>query len=227
MKTQLKNHVFKAAFVCALLCSQALHAANYHVNIITGSLVGSASAPFYLDFQFSSGSGLDPYVGNNTISLSNFTFTGGSATGSSSTSGIASGSLATSVSLMDSITPSEFYQGFTSTTTQIGFDVVSTLNLDAGLTPDQFSTAILDSSLGSPAQIYTTSPDTLSLATEVIDSATILNIHTYNGDGPADGSAPGSFSGVVASVPEPSSFGLLSFGLLGMLYIVRRRRALA
>ncbi|MGC3989263.1 MAG: hypothetical protein QM796_06225 [Chthoniobacteraceae bacterium] len=136
--------------------------AIYTISLNTAALSADSSSPFYLDFQFSSGA----TVGNNTVTLSNFAFTGGSATGSATTTGTASGSLGSTVTLVDGKTTlTEFYQGFTAGTTNISFTLNSTLNVDPGLNPDQFSISILDSALGSPAQIYTTAPDTASLLT--------------------------------------------------------------
>jgi len=205
-----------------MLHNSAKADAIYTINLNTAALSADASSPFYLDFQFSSGA----TVGNNTITLSNFTFTGGSATGSATLIGTASGSLGSTVTLKDAkSTVTEFYQGFTAGTTNISFTLDSTLNVDPGLTPDEFSVSILDSATGSPAQIYTTAPDTASLLTENINSTTAPSIATYHGDGPSDGSNSGSLSGVqltVAAVPEPTSVALLGFA--GVAAMLHRRR---
>lgn len=221
----MKKHITSGLLAVAalMLTSAASKAAFYHVDINTAPLVGSSSAPFYLDFQFATGSGT---VGNNTISLSNFTFTGGSALGLATIVDNAAGDLFSAVTIHDSAVPSELFQQFASTTTHIGFDVSSTLNVDAGLTPDKFSVAILDSSLGSPAQIYTTSPDTLALLTQTIDSASVLDVTGYHGVGPADGSASGSFAAVEAvPVPEPATMSVgLALGVVGLARRSRRAR---
>ena len=217
-----------ACFLAAagLLLSPVASQANliYTVDINTAPLGGSpADAPFYLDFQFANGSGA---AGNNTISIGNFVLTGGSPTGSASTFGSASGDLSSSVTLTDSSTPSELFQQFTSSTTDIRFVINSTLNVDAGLTPDMFSVAILDSSLGSPAQIYTSAPDTVSLFTETITSATTPNLAWYHGVGPADGSNSGAFNGVTAiAVPEPSTYSYLAGGFAFLLALHYRKIA--
>ena len=225
--TTMKKNLAACLFAAAgLLLHPVASQANviYTIDINTAPLGGSPSdAPFYLDFQFATGSGA---VGNNTISLGNFVFTGGSATGSATTFGSATGDLSSSVTLMDSTTPSELYQQFTSGTTDIRFAINSTLNVDAGLTPDMFSVAILDSSLGYPAQIYTSSPDTLSLFTETITSPTTLHWAGYQGVGPADGSNSGAFNGVMAiAVPEPSTYSYLAGGFVLLLALHRRKIA--
>jgi len=223
MKKQITTALFAVAGL--LLSTAASHAITYNVDLKTASLAGlPAEGPYYLDFQFATGSGA---VGNNTISISNFNFTGGSATGSASLFGTASGSLTSGVTLKDSPTPSELYQQFTTGTSDIGFTVNTTLNVDAGLTPDMFSVAILDSSLGYPAQIFTTAPDTASLITETITSATSLNLGLYHGVGPADGSSSGSFAGVTASVPDSgSTLALFGFALLGFAGFRRKSASL-
>lgn len=207
----MKKHITIGLLAVAalMLTTAASQAALYHVTLNTAPLnsaPASLNAPFSLDFQFASGG----TVGNNTISLGNFSFTGGSAFGAASTFGSASGSLFSTVSLTDSFTPSELFQQFTAGTTAIGFDVTTTTNIDPGLTPDQFSVAILDNTTG---QITTNSPDTLSLLTYDIASATPLagDVHTYSGTG--------DYAGVTATaVPEPTTacvgFGLAMVGML-------------
>jgi len=227
MKTRhtLKHLIILATGALFAAVVNHTFAYTYHVDITTTPLVSNTSvAPYYLDFQFATGSTTTGNVGNNTISVNDFSFTGGSALGSATTLGSASGSLSGTVTLLDSSTPSELYQQFATSTTHIGFDVNSTLNLDAGLTPDLFTIAIMDSSLGSPAQIYTTAPDQASLATETINSTTTPSLAGYKGVGPANGSSQGSYSGVVASVPEPSSFAMFLLGLGGLISFMRHKR---
>lgn len=190
-----------------LMFTNRVQAATYHVNLNTAPLVSNPNAPFYLDFQFSSGSATE---GNNTISLNNFTFGGGgAASGSANLFGNAAGDISSSVTLTDLQSISELYQGFTGSTTAIGFDVNSTSNMDPGLVPDQFSVAILDNTTG---QITTSSPDTLELVEQTIGS----NAQFFTGTG--------AYAGIIAA-PEPSRAMLMVFGL--GLAVFRRRRAQA
>jgi len=196
-------------------------AVTYHVGIDTHTLASVAGgSPFYLDFQLSNGG----TAGDNTISVSNFTYTGGSATGSSTILGTASGNIGGTVSLTDTNTPSELYQQFTSSTSFIGFDVTSTTNI-IGTTPDQLTVAILDAGTypgiagGPPGQIDTNSLDTLALFTSQISAS--LAQGTFYDNQPFAGT--GAYSGVVVyAAPEPSRAMLLIGGL--MAGTLRRRR---
>src|SRR5689334_16903130 len=78
------HHAVVAALSTLLVCllmilttspSQAQIA--FHLSMDTSVLVGHPAAPFFLDFQLNDGSGAND--ANNTISLSNFTFGGGTA----------------------------------------------------------------------------------------------------------------------------------------------------
>jgi PEP-CTERM motif len=207
MKHNLKLVLGLFASIGSLLNPTLGHAqAFYHVNVTTASLIGNASGPFSLDFQLNDGSGSGD--GNNTATLNNFTFGGGSALGSASLIGGATGNLTSGITLSESAAFNEFYQGFTPGTT-LGFDVALSANLDAGLTPDLFGFAILDSNL---ANIPTTGfADSLLLIT--INGVT-PTVQTGSSLNP---------TGVVATVPEPST---LALAVLGLAYkILGKRKA--
>src|ERR1035437_9941882 len=104
---------------------------NYLVDINTAALVGNPSAPFSLDFQSNWGSGL-----NQTVTLSNFVFTGGNATGSATLSGGVAGDVGSSLVFGDSSANpfNEFFQAFTGGVTDIKFNLSLTTN-SAGATP--------------------------------------------------------------------------------------------
>lgn len=191
------------------LSSAAAHAAVYRVTIDTSTLAATGNGPFALDFQFNGGD----TPGNNTAVISSFTFGGGSAlagTNVATTSDV-SGTLATTVTLANTLPFNEFYQQF-NPGGLVQFDINVTQNLD-GVTPDSFAFAILDKDF---FNIDTTGSGD-NLVTFNIDTAGTLTVNTSQGQG--------VYSGVtvnVSAVPEPSTalIGLLAGGL-GMC---RRRR---
>ena len=71
----------------------------YNVTLNTVPLVGHPAGPFYIELAFTDGGGVND--ANNTVSLSNFNFGGGSALGSPLVLGGASGSLETGISIVD------------------------------------------------------------------------------------------------------------------------------
>jgi hypothetical protein len=231
MNTAVKNGLTLLATVTALLGTPALKAQSlvFNVNINTALLSAEdgANAPFYLDFQDNYGVSPEP---SNTTTLSNFQFTGGSAVGSATTSGTASGSLAGSVSLTASASsPSnELYQEFSSGTTDIQFTAtVAEAGPVVNSTPTEFTTAILDSSLGagSPAELYTTAGDTQSLVTlNLSPSNTVANVGAYSSTNSADdGTVVAGVSASVSAIPEPSTTAAIAGGAALMLAFLARR----
>ena len=207
-KNSLKSTLSALAAASALLGASASHAAvTYYVDVNTSALVGNTSAPFALDFQLIGGA-------NNSVTISNFNFGGGSATSlTENYTGTASGDLGSTVSLNDATTfVNEFFQGFTP-----GATLSFTVNVDTNIgspTPDTFSFAILDSSL-------------MNITTNGLgDSLLVVNIDgtSYGTMTSQTGSGTGAFSGVsVTSVPEPSA-ALLGLVACGAMF-ARRRRA--
>jgi len=209
MKLTLKNNFALVASAIALLSAPALPAQvlNFGVDLNTAALntQDSANAPFYLDFQLNYGDSTNP---TSTVTLSNFQFTGGSALGSPTTTGTASGNLTSSVLLTASSISqlNELYQPFASSTTDIKF-TASVTETGSGVTPTEFTTAILDSSLNPPAQLFTTAPDTASLVVlNLKPSNTYTNVGAYTSLTSADANTV--VTGVAATitpVPEPST----------------------
>lgn len=125
-------------FVCAASDS---HALMFHAEINTAALINDSTGPFSIEFQFNDGSGVGD--ANNSVTIENFTFDGGSASGTPSLIGGAVGSLLNSVTLMDTSFFNDFVEGFFPGHT-LGFDVRLTTNVDLGSTPDIFYFTILD-----------------------------------------------------------------------------------
>jgi hypothetical protein len=115
---------------------------DFSIGIDTTPLIASAAGPFSLSFQLVDGSAAGG-DSNNTVSVSGFSFAGGSASGATSLFGGATGSLAGAVELVDSAFFNAFSQSFIAGS-RLTFSVSVSTNVDAGSTPDEFSFAILD-----------------------------------------------------------------------------------
>jgi len=184
---------------------------------------GSSAAPFAVAFQLTDGAGTGD--NNNTATLSNFTFGGGSAAGcpgNCTTTGGASGDATSTITLHDNTFFNSFAERFTAGSS-LSFQVHLTTNLDAGGTPDTFAFSILDAS-GTP--IPTQDPlGSETLLTVSIDSAT-PTIVGYATD-PSRTTSTGAVSitmdaPVVTAVPEPGSLALTGLGMIGFAGIGRR-----
>lgn len=222
MNAHLTRNLTKLAVaVAAILAPAAMQAAtfNFHVDLNVSSLVGAPNSPFFLDFQLNEGSGSLA----NSVTITNFLFTGGSATGSPQTFGLATGTLGSSITLNDNTSSpfNEIFQGFTAGTTDIQFDVTLSQN-SPGITPDGFIISILDSEANNP-QIATTDFTSSSMVTVPIGAAnTLSDVQTFTSTSPAGATA----TVTPAAVPEPSSMVAL-IGGVGCLVTLRRRRAQA
>lgn len=206
----LSRAVCTAAAGLTLACASTSYAqSNFTVNVITQPLVGSVSAPFSIDFQFNDGG----ILGNNSVTISNFSYSGGGASGAATLLGGALGDVASIVTFDNSNAFQELFQSFTPGTT-LSFDVLLTNNSDV-IAPDAFVFAILDSNL---ANIPTTGlGDSLLL---VSLDASLSSVQTFAGTG--------AFAGVTvttAPVPEPEIVAMMlaGMGLLG--FVARRRRS--
>ena len=194
----------------------------YTVSLNTATMSGAGYA---LAFSFQDGSGLFVPDNNNTVTLSNFAFGVGSASGAPVTSGGASGNLGSSVILSDSDFSNSLVQGFTPGTS-LSFNIDLTTNVDASGVPDFFGFAILilssDTSL--PTQDDTGGDNLLYFNIDSADPmpapwATVVGTQPAL-DAPTVG--PTQPPEPPGQVPEPGSLWLLSAGLAGLLGIRRR-----
>lgn len=227
MNKIIKKTLALFATAIALASTPALRAQtlSFNVNLNTASLNAQdgASAPFYLDLQLNYGDSTNP---TSSVTLSNFQFTGGSALGTPTTTGTVTGNLASTVSLTASPSSqlNELYQQFSAGTTGINF-LATVSETGSGVTPTEFTTAIMDNSLGFPAQLYTTAPDQESLvALNLNPSTTIGNVGTYATLLSANGTTTiTGVTGSVAAVPEPSTTAAIMGCAVTILALYARR----
>jgi hypothetical protein len=201
-------------FVLALMLAMAQQRPA-HAGVINGSVslaTMGLSGTFELAFILIDGSSTGD--ANNTVTLGNFGFGGGS-TGAVdpllTTSG-ASGDFASGVALTDS----EFFNVFAETFTAgtlLTFDFGLTTNIDAGGTPDQFSLALLQSD----GTLIPSSDASGALLVVNIDSArpAFLGFSTEL--------TPAPIVTLAATAPEPSSMLLLLVALMAALWSARAR----
>ena len=219
MRLQVSFKPFRPllACACALLSVSAIQAAtvNFSVDLNVASLAGNGNGPFSLDFQLNQGAG----AVINAVTLGNFSFVGGTPTGSATLTGGATGDLGSTVSLTDSANPfNEFFQGFSAGTTDILFDGSITTNVDP-TTPDAFSMAVLDGSL---FNIPTTGlGDSLLLVNIAAVNLSSADFQTFTSTSPDSGVT------VTATItPEPGTVGMaLIAGLMALGCGARARTA--
>jgi hypothetical protein len=189
--TTYKLALLASAIALITVPARATPKLVFDVYINTAGLSSELpDAPFFLDFQLLYG---NSSLASNTATLSNFDFSGGTPTGSPVLIGSATGNLSSTVTLAasSSTTDSEFYQPFQTGVSAISFQAtVTEAGPDIG-TPTEFTASILDSSLGFPAQLFTTAPDTESLVVLDLSSANTLgDVQTFKAVSSADGNTP-------------------------------------
>lgn len=214
--------------------SGALPAATilYDVTMNTSPLAGHPAGPFTLSLQLTDGSGTGD--GNNTVSLTNFQFGGGSAVGAPTLGAGATGSLASGVTLTDSAPFLVMFDQMFTPGSTLKFLLGLTNNVDAGPTPDQFSLMVLDSA-GNALP-------TASLASLGVDAFLTVDLNsasptprTFASDAfrfpsagnPVSIAAP-TATLVAADVPEPATVGtaFASLALLAFATIRNRKRSI-
>jgi hypothetical protein len=189
----------------------------YTVSLDTSAISGAAD--YALGFSFQDGSLTGD--NNNTVTLSNFAFGGGSAGGSPVLVGGASGDISSTATLSDTDFSNLLVEGFTPGAS-LSFRIDLTTNVDAGGIPDFFGFSILLNGISLPTQ-----DDTLG------DNLLYFNIDSVNptpaawattAESPATLDAPTvALAPPPGSLPEPGGLLLLTAGLASLLMFARRR----
>jgi len=208
------------------LGAASAHAQTYNVSLDTTGLI--AGDNYAIDFQLNQG-GATP---TSAVTVGNFLFGGGSAglAATIQTSGLASGSLSSSVALGSSAASpfNEFTQNF-NTGSSVGFTVsAGQLMAQAGAAPDGFFFDLIDNSVGPNGMLVTTNDGSgqnslFTLTRGAGGAYTVQNFGYTSAQGTTitTASAP-------PAVPEASttvSLGLLlALGLGGTVVAARRRK---
>jgi hypothetical protein len=233
MKTNRLARACGAALLATafLALAPSSHAADlvYYVTLDLSSLIGHPNQPFSLDFDLATGSSTAGH-GNvaNTVTLSNFIFTGGTPTGTPNfTMGGQSGSFASSIVLTNSALNNEFAEAFTIFPTKIQFKVDETTNdevVGSGTPiPDQFSIYLDDNNTQSGFAPTTDPSGADALVSSAIHSGMLINsVASFSTISP-DGGVTTTIS--ATPVPEPGSAALLLLGGAGL--VARRKRTTA
>jgi hypothetical protein len=182
------------------------------IDTVTVDTSGLASSPDSEIFFYLIGDG------NNTATLSNFGFGGGSAgaVDVSNTGGGVTGDMTSGVSITDDSSFTNTFAQFFSAGSAISFLLDLTTNVAAGPTPDQFGFAVLDPT-GTPIPTSDPTGD---------DNLLIVNIDSSNPSIVTYSDAVTVAPVGAVATPEPSALPLLGAGLLMLAWISRRSRVL-
>jgi hypothetical protein len=201
----------------------------FNVTMDTTSLQGKS---FGLFFQLNDGDQTGD--SNNTATISDFAFGGGTAGDCAMfpqlcvPDGGASGNITTILSLIDSSPYNSFLQQITPGSS-LSFKVDLTTNVDGGVTPDVFTFNILDAITNQP--LPTGDPNgTDTLLTVTIDSVN-PEIKSYGSspgsafafDAPQTLVTPPTPTPPLSNAPEPDSLVLIGIGLLGLILNCHQR----
>jgi hypothetical protein len=202
---------------CLLACRSAYanSISTYQVNFNTSSLVGNTAGPFYIGLELVDGSGVGD--GNNTVTLSGFNFSDGSALGGPVVFGGATGSLETGVSITDNSFVDIFSEQFAPGLT-LSFTLTLTNNDDPGGIPDGLTLFLVDSS-GVPLPTLAPSGDYF-LTSALGSGGPVFNAYGSDSTRAPTGGSPVSIPvptiAEVTSVPEPPSLYLIGSGALSL-----------
>ena len=218
-RSSLARLVTLAGGLLALGAASA-HAQSYNVSLNTTGLTPGDS--YAIDLQLNQG-GTTPA---STVNVTNFLFGGGSAglVGSIMTSGTASGSLSSGVSLGSSASPAfnDFTQNFNNGSS-LGFTVnTSQLMAATGGTPDQFLFDLYDNTQNAPVATNDSLGGNFALFTLTRGAGGTYSAQNF---GYTSGGTIYTTTSAPAPVPEAST--ALSFGLLMGLFglgVLRARR---
>jgi hypothetical protein len=201
---------FLAAALVLTWPAAAVHATSiFTVTVNTGGLSHdpSLSGPFAVDFQLNQGNAAVNYA-----TISNIMLNGGSAVGSPTYTGNASGNLNSSIKLNDNGSfANEFSQQLTPGS-KLSFVVTLTTNTDP-ITPDQFTFSLLQkygtSNVMNVPTIDPTGANTLLTVTIDSNSPSFATYAGTNGD-------PSAPTVQFGASPEPSTLVLSSLALFGV-----------
>jgi len=207
--------------IVSVLCQTASADVFADVTLDTAPLIGHPAGPFSILFIFIDGSGVGD--ANNTATIGNVEFGGGSGLGNPVTFGGAGGSLETAVSITDSSFISVFNEGFTPGS-QLTFSLDLTSNDDANGVPDRLTFSILDSS-GVPVPTLAPFGDyflgaDLGSAGPVFDAWGSDPSRALSIGGPVSISAP-----TINVTPEPQLIYLVGVALVATVITKRLRRS--
>lgn len=196
------------AILLLTLCAAATLRADaiYDVKLDTSGL---APGTYYLDFQLISGDTVIPNA-NNTVIVDFLGLSGGAPTAPPTLNGGASGAFATGFNFTDS----QFFNAAlvpVTFGTQLSFRMSYTTNYTSGF-PDEFSFAVLDSSM-------------TSIVSSGVGASLVVDITGLNAV-PAVFAADAAYGGItpaLSAVPEPAT-GMLAVPLLALLWRQRRKR---
>jgi hypothetical protein len=225
MKTKKRiQRIYCAAMlsIASLLALAPAVRANtfvYTVVLNVGALDTDPNGPYSLDLQLAPGSNNI----SNSVTLSNFSLTGGAFTGAATEIGGVSGSTASSLVITNSSdVDNEWFQEFTPSTTQIAFKVTETNNQETVTegTPinEEFNVAILDTNLNN---ISTNSPGGTDLLIQHVMDGGPQNLGSVGHWNSNDADGQGNIG--VTAIPEPGSTAMLGIGCTILAFWLRRK----